>query len=62
VSGLLLRDPRDLADFDRLARQILTQPDQAARLGQEARQRVRRHFLVNRHLSQYFRLLEELIR
>jgi trehalose synthase len=62
VSGLLLRDPRDLADFGRLARQILTQPDQAARLGQEARQRVRRHFLVNRHLSQYFRLLEELIR
>jgi len=34
---------------------------QAERLGQQARQRVQRYFLVNRHLTQYFRLLEQLV-
>lgn len=62
TSGLLLRDPRDLAAFGRLVRQVLSDKNQAARLGQQARQRVQRHFLVNRHLGQYFRLLEPLIR
>jgi len=61
TSGFLLHDPRDLVAFGRLVRQVLTDKDQAERLGQQARQRVQRHFLVNRHLSQYLRLLEELI-
>jgi trehalose synthase len=58
TSGLLLRDPRDLIAFGRLVRQVLTDKDQTGRLGQQARQRVQRQFLVNRHLSQYLRLLE----
>jgi trehalose synthase len=61
TSGLLLRDPRDLAAFGGLVRQALTDKALAERLGRQARQRVQRHFLVNRHLSQYFRLLERLI-
>ena len=61
ASGLLLGDPRDLAAFGRLVRQVLTDKDQARRLGQQARRRVQRRFLVNRHLNQYFRLLERLL-
>jgi trehalose synthase len=61
TSGLLLHDPRDLVGFGRLVRQVLTDNDQAERLGQHARQRVQRHFLVNRQLSQYLRLLDELV-
>jgi trehalose synthase len=61
ASGLLLRDPRDTAAFGRLVRQVLTDKEQAERLGRQARERVRRLFLVDRHLTQYFRLLERLI-
>jgi trehalose synthase len=61
TSGLLLRDPHDPMAFSQLVRQVLSDKDQAERLGQQARQRVRRHFLVNRHLGQYVRLLEQLI-
>src|SRR5947199_7508529 len=61
-SGLLLSNPRDLAAFGRLVRQVLTDKDQADRLGRQARQRVQRHFLVNRSLSQFSQLLEQLIR
>jgi trehalose synthase len=61
TSGLLLHDPRDLAAFGRLVRQVLTDKGQAERLGRQARRRVQRHFLVNRHLSQYARLIEQLI-
>jgi trehalose synthase len=61
TSGLLLHDPRDLVAFGRLVLQVLSDKDRAERLGQQARQRVQRHFLVSRHLSQYVRLLEPLI-
>ena len=62
TSGFLLSDPRDLAAFGRLVLSALTDQDEAERLGRQARERVRRHFLVTRHLSQYVRLLERLIR
>jgi trehalose synthase len=62
VSGLLLREPSDLPTFGRLVRRLLTEIPLADRLGDNARDRVRRHFLVNRHLSQYLRLLEPLLR
>jgi trehalose synthase len=61
VNGLLLDDPHDLAGFGRLVGQLLRDGDRAGRLGRQARQRVRDHFLVNRHLSQYARLLERLL-
>lgn len=61
-SGLLVRDPTDLAGFGRQVRQVLTERDYAERLGRHARQRVQQLFLVNRHLGQYFRLVEQLIR
>jgi trehalose synthase len=60
-SGLLLHDPRDLAAFGRLVCQVLTDKDQAQRLGAEARQRIQQHFLFHRHLIQYLRLLERLM-
>jgi trehalose synthase len=61
-SGLLLSDPRDLPAFGRLLLGILSDPERARRMGQQARERVRRKFLVTRHLSQFTRLLERLIR
>jgi len=60
-TGLLLRDPRDLAAFGRLVRQVLSNKDQAEHLGQQARWHVQRHSLVNRHVAQFFRLLEQLL-
>ncbi len=62
ASGLLLHDPRDLAAFGKLLRQALTDRELAERLGRQARRRVQKHFLVNRHLSQYCCLLERLLR
>lgn len=61
ASGLLLDDPRDLLDFARLVLHVLSDSDHAKCLGRQARQRVRRQFLVNRHLENYFRLLERLM-
>jgi trehalose synthase len=60
-SGLLLPDASDLAEFGRLVRGLLSDKALAQRLGCQARLRVQRHFLVNRHLSQYLRLLERLL-
>jgi trehalose synthase len=61
TSGLLLRDPRNSAAFGQLVRQALTDRSLAERLGRQARLRVQRYFLANRHLGQYVRLLERLI-
>jgi trehalose synthase len=61
-SGLLLPNPRDLAGFGQLVLQVLRDRKRAKHLGEQARQRVHQHFLVNRHLSQYAQLLEELLR
>ena len=57
VSGRLLDDPRDLAEFGRLVRELLTDRDEAERIGVEARRRVKDEFLAVRHLLQYFDLL-----
>src|SRR5262245_39404933 len=61
TSGLLLCDPRDLAEFGRAVRELLSDKDRAGRLGRQAHRRVQRQFLVNRHLIQYVRVLERLV-
>jgi trehalose synthase len=61
TSGLLLSDPRDLAAFGDLLRHVLLNPEWAANMGLQARQRVQEHFLVNRQLGQDLRLLERLL-
>jgi trehalose synthase len=54
--GLLLDDPRDLAELGAALARILSDPDEAQRLGEAARERVRKEFLSDRHLEQYFEL------
>ena len=60
VSGLLIRNPSDLSAFVAALRQLLASPDLAQRLGRNARQRVTRHYLGMRALSQYADLFERL--
>jgi trehalose synthase len=60
VSGILLRDPRDLDSFADALRFLLENPDVAARMGEAARERVRAQFLGVRHLLEYAQLFERL--
>jgi len=59
-SGLLLADPSDLEAFGDALERVLGDDDLAARLGEGARERVRGHYLGDRHLMQYVDLFEQL--
>jgi trehalose synthase len=59
-SGLLLDDPSDLAAFGAALDRALGDADLAARLGENARERVRHEYLGDRHLIQYVDLFERL--
>jgi trehalose synthase len=59
-SGLLLKDPRDLDGFAEALNRLLASPEEARRIGQCARERVRERFLGVRHLLEYARLIEDL--
>jgi trehalose synthase len=56
-AGILLPDPADLAAFGTAARDLLGDPDQAARIGQAAHVHVREQYLGDVHLLRYARLL-----
>ncbi len=60
-SGLLLDDPRDGAAFGRAVKRLLADPDEATTLGLAARERVREHFLSDRSLIDYLKLLAPLV-
>jgi len=57
-AGVLLDDPRDLDLFGRTVRSLLERPDELVALGRRGRQHVRDHFLSDRHLIDYARLVE----
>jgi trehalose synthase len=59
-SGLLVDDAGDLEGFARAIRDLLDDPDRAAKLGQAARLRVREGFLGIHRLRQYVDLLASL--
>ena len=61
VSGVLIEDPRDLESFGAAVRGLLDDSSAAARIGAEARTRVRDHFLAVRGLMQYLDLIERLV-
>jgi trehalose synthase len=61
-SGILLDDPTDLEAMGREVSRLLADPVLARRMGMAGRERVRRHFLSNRHLRQYAQLLAQLVR
>jgi len=60
VSGLLLDDPSDLHAFGTALAAVLDDAALAARLGAGAHDRVRDHYLGDRHLTQYVELFERL--
>jgi trehalose synthase len=57
-TGILLRDPADLAAFGAEVRMLLDDPDGAGRLGVAAQAHIREHFLGDVHLLRYARLFE----
>jgi trehalose synthase len=60
--GLLVDDPSDLQAFGGAVESLLRDPEHAARLAENARQRVTDEFLGDRHLEHYGRLFEQLVR
>jgi trehalose synthase len=56
-TGVLLEDPRDLPSFGGIVRELLDDEPRRRLLGGNAREHVRRNFLVNRHARQYIELL-----
>jgi trehalose synthase len=61
VTGVLLRNPLDQSAFAAAVRRLLESPERARAIGEAARERVRAHFLENRHTLQYVELLERLL-
>jgi trehalose synthase len=60
-TGILLPDPTDLAAFGSAARLLLSDQDQAARIGKAAQAHVREQYLGDVHLLRYAKLLGSLI-
>jgi trehalose synthase len=60
-TGILLEDPQDLQAFGKSVLGLLAHPERAHAIGQNAHERVRRHFLANRHALQYIELLASLL-
>jgi len=60
-TGVLLRDPADLAAFGSKVRWLLDHRDTAERMGRAAHAHVRDHYLGDRHLLQYAELFEAVI-
>jgi trehalose synthase len=60
VSGLLIDDPRDLDAVVAAITRLTTDRRGAEAMGEEARQRVREHFLAASRLIEYAELLFEL--
>ncbi|HET7420345.1 MAG TPA: glycosyltransferase [Candidatus Dormibacteraeota bacterium] len=60
-SGVLLGDPTDLAAMGREITRLLAECERAATMGAAAQERVRRHFLSDRHLRQYAEMLSSFV-
>jgi trehalose synthase len=60
-TGILLDDPRDLAAFGAAITKLVADTDEAARMGQRARERVRDRFTSVRNLLDYAGLIERLV-
>ena len=60
VSGLLLDDPHDGAELAAALSSLLTDTDRCEEMGRAAHERVRDHYLADRHLIQYVELFAQL--
>jgi trehalose synthase len=61
VSGLLLRDPRDGAELAGALSTLLADAGRREEMGRAAHERVRDHYLADRHLIQYVELFAQLM-
>lgn len=61
VSGLLLDDPHDGAELAAALSSLLTDADRREEMGRAAHERVRDHYLADRHLIQYVELFAQLM-
>ena len=60
-TGVLLPDPADLAAFGSQVRRLLDNPGEAGRMGKAAQERIREHFVGDRHLLQWAQLIDATI-
>ena len=60
-TGVLLRDPADLATFGSQVRRLLDNPIAADRMGEAGHEHIREHYVGDRHLLQYAELFESVI-
>jgi trehalose synthase len=61
VTGALINDPHDVAEYGAAVIGLLEDPQRAARMGHDAQERVRNEFLGPRHLMQYIHLIRKLV-
>ncbi|MGE5283124.1 MAG: glycosyltransferase [Chloroflexota bacterium] len=61
VDGVLLKNPLDQTAFAAAIGRLLESPERARAIGEAARERVRAHFLEDRHTLQYVELMERLL-
>jgi trehalose synthase len=59
--GVLLDDPLDLAVFGAAVESLLRLPEEAVRIGANARARIVAEFVGDRHLQQYWQVLQHLL-
>ncbi len=60
-TGILLRDPRNLAEFGAAVRRLLDDPPAADRMGEAAQAHVTENYVGDRHLLRYERLFAGLL-
>jgi trehalose synthase len=60
-TGVLLRDPADLAAFGLAVRQLLDNPGNAQRMGKAAQEHIRERFVGDHHLLQWAQLISAAI-
>jgi trehalose synthase len=61
VTGILLHDPTDLAEFGKELREMLADPEGAKQCGKAARERVRERFLPDRQLTDWAEVLASVL-
>ena len=61
-SGLLVDDPKDLAEYGSKVVSLINDPAGAKEMGRNAQERVREDFLGVRSLIQYFELIRPLLK
>ncbi|HEV2812981.1 MAG TPA: glycosyltransferase, partial [Solirubrobacteraceae bacterium] len=59
-TGVLVRDATDLREYGQALVRVLSDPDEADRMGENGRQRVLEHFIGVRHLRQWIELVDRI--